>query len=90
MKHKPDEREKHHFANTNYRVKNNPEQITKHHVPPKCPDATPKPKVLHKTRKMHEFYHALFGCPATYEEACYILRRDWWTDEQGNPITQSF
>ena len=53
------------------------EKITKHHVPPTCPD--PKPRfILKKTRRHHEAYHLLFGNAKSFEDAVEILKHDWW------------
>ena len=86
MKHKPDERELHSFRHSNCRVTNQPTQITSHHVPPKVPDKMPRPQILKKERRHHEAYHLLFHNAPDFATAVYILRRDWWTDEKGNPI----
>ena len=81
MKHKPDEREKHHFSHKNCRVKNSPTEITRHHQPAKCPDKTPRPRILKKERRHHESFHLLFGNPPDYKSACAILLRDWFPDD---------
>jgi hypothetical protein len=53
-------------------------KVTKHHVPPKNPDQQP-----HFLRRVdyrhHKAYHLLFGAVASYEDACKILLKDWWT-----------
>ena len=57
-------------------IKNDPHQITNHHVPPTSTGATKF--VLRKRRVEHEAYHTLFGNAATFEEAALILLQQWW------------
>lgn len=80
MKHKPDEKEKNNFSHKNCKVRNHPLEITKHHQPAKVPDTTPRPQILLKQRRHHEAFHLLFGNPANYTSACFILKRDWFPD----------
>lgn len=63
--------------NQNARVRNSPTQITRHHVPAKCPDKTPRPAILLKERRHHEAFHLLFG-NGDYKMCCEILLRDWF------------
>lgn len=66
----------------NARIKNHPMQITKHHVPPRVPDASPRPIILRKERRHHEAWHLLFqNCP-DLKTAIFILQRDWFPNEQ--------
>jgi len=68
----------------NARIKNSPTQMTKHHVPAKCPDKTLRPAIIKKERRHHEAWHLLFG-NANYKMCCEILRRDWFPfDEPPN------
>jgi len=56
-----------------------PEHIvfeSKHHVPPRKPDK--QPRVIRVDDRHHRAYHLLFGNPASFEDACKILWRDWW------------
>lgn len=73
----------------NSRVRNAPTQMTRHHVPALNPDKTIRPQILKKERRHHEAYHLLFGNCPDFNNAVYILRRDWWTDTNGNPINPS-
>ena len=59
----------------------------KHHVPPKHPDK--KAAIIKVDAEAHYCYHRLFQNAPDFATAVYILRRDWWTDENGNPINPS-
>lgn len=59
---------------------------SKHHVPPTNPDPAPRPRILIKSQKHHDAYHLLFGAASSFESSVEILRRDWWTDKEGNLI----
>ena len=51
---------------------------TTHHVPPRHPD--PQPHFLCRVdERHHQAYHLLFSAAKSYEDACRILQRDWWT-----------
>lgn len=50
---------------------------TRHHVPPRHPDRRPR-FILRKDERHHRAYHLLFGNAASYEDACEILKKDWW------------
>lgn len=53
-------------------------KTSKHHVPPRNPD--PQPRFLRIVDdRHHRAYHLLFGAVGSYEQACEILLRDWWT-----------
>lgn len=59
------------------------ENMTKadrHHIPPRNPDPTPR-FIKRKDPRHHQAYHLLFAAAKSYEDACLILRHDWW--EQG-------
>jgi hypothetical protein len=61
-----------------WREANQLHKVTKHHVPPQHPD--PQPRFIRKVdNEFHRAYHLLFQAAATYEDACEILKRDWWT-----------
>lgn len=47
-----------------------------HHVPPRCPDKVIR--TIYIDDRHHRAYHLLFGNPASFEDACKILWRDWW------------
>ena len=50
---------------------------SKHHVPPKKPDK--QPRIIVVDDRHHKAYHLLFGNAKSFEDACHILKRDWWT-----------
>jgi len=50
---------------------------SKHHVPPRKPDRFARTIVVDD--RHHRAYHLLFGNPQSFEDACKILKRDWWT-----------
>jgi hypothetical protein len=55
-----------------------PTKRSKHHVPPQHPD--PQPKFIKVVDdRHHRAYHVLFKAAGSFEEACEILLRDWWT-----------
>lgn len=56
--------------------RNLPDQMTRHHVPPKS--CGPQ-FVIKKLRVKHEAYHTLFGNAGTLEECVEILRKEWWS-----------
>lgn len=66
---------KHHYAHSelNSHVGNS---TNKHHVVPKHPDKHPRTIVVDE--ELHKCYHKLFGNPKSYEDACAILKRDWF------------
>lgn len=51
-------------------------RMSKHHVPPKVPDK--EPRIIKVDERHHRAYHLILGNPASFEEACRILWRDWW------------
>jgi hypothetical protein len=60
---------------------------TDHHVPPKHPAKEPRGRIIRKEDKHHLAYNLIFGSNcASFEMAVFILKRDWWTDENGNLI----
>lgn len=61
-------------------IKNNPEQVTEHHVPPRSRGKTMF--TLKKKRRLHEAYHALFANAGSLEECVSILEREWWSNDQ--------
>lgn len=60
-----------------FKRQGNPDKKTKHHVPPKVPDKFPR--IIQVDERHHRSYHLLFANCASYEDACHILRRDWWS-----------
>lgn len=54
----------------------NEKRMSRHHVPPKFPDA--EPRIIKVDERRHRAYHLLFGNAKSYEDACFILKRDWW------------
>ena len=56
----------------------NPARYTEHHVKPKCPDD--KPRTIIVDVRHHRAYHLLFGNAKNFEDACFILKRDWFPD----------
>lgn len=48
----------------------------KHHCIPKHPDRYPRTIVVKEEH--HKAYHLLFGNPKNFEDACAILKRDWF------------
>ena len=73
------------FPNGDLRlVTNRLDRPTTHHVPPRHPD--PQPRFLMEVDdRHHRAYHLLFKAAASYEDACAILLRDWWTFPADNP-----
>jgi hypothetical protein len=37
------------------------------------------PRIIQVDERHHRSYHLLFANCASYEDACHILRRDWWS-----------
>lgn len=60
-----------------FKREGSPNKPTKHHVPPRNPDKTPR--IIKIDERHHRAYHLLFGVAKSYEDACYILKRDWWS-----------
>jgi hypothetical protein len=59
-------------------------KLTKHHVPPTNQDR--QPRFLKRVDdRHHRAYHLLFQAAASYEDACKILLRDWWTVPAEDP-----
>lgn len=55
-------------------------QADLHHVPPRSNGYHAKTGyILVKRLIDHRAYHQLFKNAGTFEEACEILKRDWWT-----------
>ena len=68
----------HHSRNPFFFYKDDNPQ-TRHHVPPQHPDLEPR-FILKVDQRHHRAYHLLFGSPRTFEEACRILKHDWFTE----------
>jgi len=61
---------------TNSKVGKTIPSNNKHHIHPKSPDKHPRTILVDE--EAHKAYHRIFGNPKSYEDACFILKRDWF------------
>lgn len=58
--------------------------MTKHHVPPRTPDV--ETRIIKKDERHHRAYHMTVGNPASFQECCLSLWKNWWAKNPDDPM----
>ena len=53
-----------------------PYRMTRHHIPPRCPDNSPR--ILKLDERRHRAYHLALGNPKDFHDAVETLRLTYW------------